>query len=260
MPSALAGAKRSRRRRQKSGQMRAGRYEVYGHDGRRWLIDCVRDSRAAALMRCEELAEDARTGFTLLQVVDAGRAHGREMVIHEQAVHRKQASRPRMQTSPTASSWWITTPCTPGWWWVGCCGRSWTTNGSPRSNCCTTTPACPADARRPAVPAGAQPCRQPAGPPGRPAGRRAARGDRPRGPADHRTRPRRSRHAYADLSLAEGGLPAARTAPACRRDAGSGSPAAFRRDRALPAQPRRLDGQAAGAARSGRNGSEPAAR
>ena len=83
--------------------MRAGRYEVYGHDGRRWLIDCVRDSRAAALMRCEELAEDARTGFTLLQVVDAGRAHGREMVIHEQAVHRKQASRPRMQSVQDAS-------------------------------------------------------------------------------------------------------------------------------------------------------------
>ncbi|MDZ7713441.1 MAG: hypothetical protein U5L06_10155 [Rhodovibrio sp.] len=54
-------------------------------------------------MRCEELAEDARAGFTLLQVVDAGRADGREMVIHEQAVHRKQASRPRMQTVKDAS-------------------------------------------------------------------------------------------------------------------------------------------------------------
>ena len=83
--------------------MGAARYEVYGHDGRRWLIDCVRDSRAAALLRCEELAEDARAGFRLLQVVDAGRADGREMVIHEQAVHRKQANRPRMQTVKDAS-------------------------------------------------------------------------------------------------------------------------------------------------------------
>jgi hypothetical protein len=86
-----------------SGVMGAGRYEVYGHDGRRWLIDCVRESRASALMRCEELAEDARAGFTLLQVVDAGRPDGRERVIHEQAVARKQASRPRMQTVQDAS-------------------------------------------------------------------------------------------------------------------------------------------------------------
>jgi hypothetical protein len=86
-----------------SGCMGAGRYEVYGHDGRRWLIDCVRDSRAAALMRCEELAEDTRAAFNLLQVVDAGRSDGCERVIHEQAVHRKQASRPRMQTVKDAS-------------------------------------------------------------------------------------------------------------------------------------------------------------
>ena len=75
----------------------SGRYEVYGHHGRRWLIDGVRDSRAAALMRCEELAEDARAGFDLLQVVDAGRSDGCERGIHQQALHRKQAKAKSMK-------------------------------------------------------------------------------------------------------------------------------------------------------------------
>ena len=83
--------------------MEAKRYEVYGHDGRRWLIDCVRASLASALIRCDELANDVRAGFDVLRVVDTGHADGRERVIHEQTVSRRHANRPRMRTIKEAA-------------------------------------------------------------------------------------------------------------------------------------------------------------
>jgi len=63
-------------------------YEVYGHDGARWLIDSVHDYKQDAIRRCEELAADPRHPYERLQVCEEGRFKNRAVVVHEQACAR----------------------------------------------------------------------------------------------------------------------------------------------------------------------------
>lgn len=68
--------------------MSGGRFEVYGHDGSRWLIDSVHESLAAAMTRCEDLSEDFRAGFETLKVLDQNKFANRAATVHEQTCLR----------------------------------------------------------------------------------------------------------------------------------------------------------------------------
>jgi hypothetical protein len=83
--------------------MSESRYELYGHDGRRWLIDSVHPTLTKSLIRCDQLSDDANSAFTLLRVVDAGGDGTRRQVVHEQSVRRGKRAKVRMQ--PVEEAW-----------------------------------------------------------------------------------------------------------------------------------------------------------
>ncbi len=68
--------------------MIARSYEVYGHDGARWLIDSIHDDKQDAIRRCEELAADLTSAYVRLQVCEEGRFQNRAVVVHEQTCAR----------------------------------------------------------------------------------------------------------------------------------------------------------------------------
>ena len=77
--------------------MPGGRFEVYGYDGSRWLIDSVHESLAAAIGRCEELAADHRALFETVQVIDQEKFANRRAVVHEQARARGKGTPVQIQ-------------------------------------------------------------------------------------------------------------------------------------------------------------------
>jgi len=77
--------------------MAGGRFEVYGYDGARWLIDSVHDTLASAIGRCEELAADYRARFQTVQVIDQEKFANRRAVVHEQARARGGGTAVRIQ-------------------------------------------------------------------------------------------------------------------------------------------------------------------
>jgi hypothetical protein len=89
-----------------AGAMAESRYELYGQDEHRWLIDSVHPTLTKALIRCDQLCDDAQCRFTLLRVTDVGADGRRQQTVHEQAVRRGKRAKARMQ--PVDEAWYCT--------------------------------------------------------------------------------------------------------------------------------------------------------